>query len=77
MLPLMIAEQESLVMRIRQGMERQGRYLVAAPSERAQIGDWAAAKAFATWHGWMVVSHLNGESYEFFPAIDSPQQALF
>ena len=61
--------------RIRQGLERQGRYFVSAPAERARLGSPEAARAFALWHGWMFVCHLDGENYEFFETM--PGQELY
>jgi hypothetical protein len=66
---------EAMEQRIEEGIRRQGRYFVAAPAERAQIGDAVHAEAFALWHGWAFVSHMNGEFYEFFEA--RPGQELY
>lgn len=63
----------ALEKRIEKGIEWQGRYFVAAPAEMAQLGSPGAALAFARWHGWMFVSHLNGTNYEFFEAVPGDQ----
>ena len=73
----MIPELESLAKRMKQGMHRQGRYFASSPAEMAQLGDLAHAMEFARRHGWMFVSHLGGENYEFFEATDSPRQDLY
>ena len=65
----------ALERRIEGGIRVQGRYFVAAPSEMEQLGTPEEAELFAQWHGWMFVSHLNGENYEFFEAV--PGQELF
>jgi hypothetical protein len=70
-------ELESLAARMRMGILRQGRYLVTAPSEMAQLGDLAHALEFARRNGWMLVCHLGGENYEFFEATRSRNQVLF
>lgn len=74
---MMTRELESLTTRMRRGIRRQGRYLVTAPSERAQIGPLAEAMALARRNGWMLVCHLGGELYEFFEATRSRNQVLF
>jgi len=73
----MTPELETLAVRIRLGIERQGRYLVTAPSEMAQLGDLWHALEFARKNNWMLVCHLGGESYEFFEATRSRNQELF
>jgi len=65
----------ALEKRIKEGLALQGRYYVVAPAERAQLGSPEAALAFARWHGWAFVCHLNGASYEFFQA--EPGQQLY
>ena len=66
---------EALVKRIEAGMKRQARYYVSAPAEMARLGSLEHAEAFAREHGWMLVSHMNGEHYEFIEA--RPGQVLF
>ena len=61
--------------RIRRGMARQGRYFVSAPAEMARLGSLEAARAFALWHGWMFVCHLEGANYEFIETV--PGQELY
>jgi hypothetical protein len=61
--------------RIEDGIRVQGRYFVASPAEMKQLGDVESARAFAVWHGWMFVPHLNGEHYEFFETM--PGQELY
>lgn len=61
--------------RVEEGIRVQGRYFVAAPAEMEELGSPAAAEAFAEWHGWMFVNHMNGEHYEFFEAV--PGQVLY
>ncbi|MDD5348899.1 MAG: hypothetical protein PHQ12_01690 [Chthoniobacteraceae bacterium] len=61
--------------RVREGIARQGRYFVGAPAELARLGDVKAAEAFARWHGWMFVCHLDGAAYEFFET--RPGQQLY
>jgi len=73
----MTSELESLAVRIRVGILRQGRYLVTAPAEMAQLGSLGDALHFAKRNGWMLVCHLGGQFYEFFEATRSPHQALF
>ncbi|GEM_PF-2113134 len=68
-------ELEAVERRIEAGIRRQGRYYVATRAEMAQIGDPVHAEAFALWHGWAFVNHLNGENYEFFEA--RPGQELY
>ena len=63
----------ALEKRIEEGIAWQGRYFVSAPSEMEQLGSPEAALAFAQWHGWMFVSHLNGANYEFFEARSGQQ----
>ena len=58
----------ALEKRIGEGITLQGRYYVSAPAELAQLGSPEAALAFARWHGWAFVCHLNGANYEFFQA---------
>jgi len=58
----------ALEKRIEEGIILQGRYYVSAPAELAQLGSPEAALAFARWHGWAFVCHLNGANYEFFQA---------
>lgn len=65
----------ALEKRIEEGIRQQGRYFIAAPAEKAQLGDPEAALAFANWHGWMFVCHLGGDDYEFFEAC--PGQQLY
>ena len=59
----------ALEKRIEEGIKWQGRYFVSAPAEMEQLGSPKAAAAFALWHGWMFVDHLNGENYEFVEAV--------
>lgn len=59
----------ALEKRIEEGIKWQGRYFVSSPAEMEQLGSPEAAAAFARWHGWMFVNHLNGENYEFFEAV--------
>ena len=59
---------ETLARRIEAGMKIQARYYVSAPAEMARIGSLEHAEAFAREHGWMLVSHMNGEHYEFIEA---------
>ncbi len=73
----MTSELESLAIRMRAGIQRQGRYLVTAPSEMAQLGNLGHALEFARRNGWMLVCHLGGENYEFFEATRSRHQELF
>ena len=40
-----------------------------------QLGTPKAALAFAVWHGWMFVCHLDGANYEFFESL--PGQELY
>jgi len=61
--------------RVEAGIKLQGRYFVCAPAEMKQLGGQEAARAFALWHGWMFVSHLNGQNYEFFETM--PGQQLY
>jgi hypothetical protein len=73
----MTPELESLAVRMKIGIQKQGRYLVTAPSEMSQLGDLAHALEFARRNGWMLVCHLGGENYEFFEATRSRQQKLY
>jgi len=66
---------ETLVKRIEAGMKLQARYYVSAPAEMARLGSPAAAEAFAREHGWILVTHMNGEHYEFIEA--RPGQQLY
>jgi len=65
----------ALEKRIEKGIEWQGRYFVSAPAEMEQLGSPEAASAFAWWHGWMFVKHLDGENYEFLEAV--PGEELY
>lgn len=56
----------ALEKRIEEGIRTQGRYFVSAPAELAQLGTPEAALAFAVFHNWMLVIHLDGANYEFF-----------
>ena len=66
---------KALVKRIEAGMKIQARYYVSAPAEMARIGPLSTAETLARGHGWMLVSHLNGEHYEFIEA--RPGQVLY
>ena len=66
---------ETLVKRIEAGMKLQARYYVSAPAEMARIGSLATAEALARAHGWMLVTHMNGEHYEFIET--RPGQQLY
>lgn len=65
----------ALEKRIEKGIDEQGRYFVSAPAEMASLGTPEEAEAFAFWHSWMFVNHLEGEHYEFFEAV--PGQELY
>ena len=65
----------ALERRIEKGVEWQGRYFVSAPAEMEQLGTPESALAFAVWHGWMFVCHLDGANYEFFET--RPGQELY
>lgn len=73
----MTGELKFLVKRIQAGMERQGRYLITAPAEKALLPSVDDALALARRKDWMLVCHLGGEYFEFFEATRSPQQALW
>jgi len=73
----MSGELKFLVERIQEGVRRQGRYLITAPSEKALLRSVDDALALARRQGWMLVCHLGGEYFEFFEATRSPQQALW
>jgi len=66
--PAKLFPMETLAKRIEAGMKLQARYYVSAPAEMARLGSPANAEAFAEAHGWMLVSHMNGEHYEFIEA---------
>jgi len=65
----------ALEKRIEEGIEWQGRYFVSAPAEMEQLGSPQAARAFALWHDWAFVCHLDGANYEFFEAV--PGEELY